>query len=90
MRAKYFQDELAYLRESGKLFSKQNPKLIKYLSERSTDPDVERLLEGFAFLTSKVREKIDDEFPELTQSLLTLLTPNYLRPFPATKPVTKA
>lgn len=79
-----FQDELNYLREVGKEFAKLNPKLSKYLSESSSDPDVERLLEGFAFLTSKVREKIEDELPELTHSIMELLWPNFLRPFPAT------
>ncbi|EFO30309.1 type VI secretion protein, family [Roseibium sp. TrichSKD4] len=83
MRSRYFQDELTYLRESGRMFSESNPKLVKYLSERSTDPDVERILEGFAFLTSKLREKLDDELPELTHSVLNLLLPNFLRPFPA-------
>ncbi len=43
--ASLFHDELIYLRESGKEFSRLNPKLSKYLSESSTDPDVERLLE---------------------------------------------
>ncbi len=79
-----FQDELNYLREVGKEFAKLNPKLSKYLSESSSDPDVERLLEGFAFLTSKVREKIEDELPELTHSMMELLWPNFLRPFPST------
>lgn len=65
------------------MFSESNPKLVKYLSERSTDPDVERILEGFAFLTSKLREKLDDELPELTHSVLNLLLPNFLRPFPS-------
>ena len=79
-----FHDELSYLRESGREFSRLNPKLSKYLSESSTDPDVERLLEGFAFLTSRVREKIEDDLPELTHSLVQLLWPNFLRPFPPT------
>ncbi|KZL05026.1 hypothetical protein PsAD2_04577 [Pseudovibrio axinellae] len=84
MRASYFQDELTYLRESGRYFAERNPRLSKYLSEASTDPDVERLLEGFAFLTSKVREKLDDELPELTHSIVNLLLPNFLRAFPST------
>lgn len=82
MSSSLFQDELNYLRESGRLFAARNPKLVKYLSERSTDPDVERLMEGFAFLTSRVREKIEDEAPEFTRSLITLLWPNFLRPTP--------
>lgn len=79
-----FQDELSYLRETGREFARLNPRLAKYLADSSTDPDVERLLEGFAFLTSRVREKIEDELPELTHSLIQLLWPNFLRPFPPT------
>ncbi|MGF1696325.1 type VI secretion system baseplate subunit TssF [Vibrio lamellibrachiae] len=81
--SKYFQDELTYLRESGSEFAKYNPKLTNFLAEGSYDPDVERLLEGFAFLTGRIREKIDDELPELTQSLMTLLWPHYMRSIPS-------
>ena len=68
--ARYFQDELDTLRVFGEIFSRYHPKLAAYLSERGTDPDVERLLEGFALLTARLREKIDDQLPEVTQSLL--------------------
>jgi type VI secretion system protein ImpG len=78
----YFQDELNFLRETGKDYARLNPKLAKYLAESSTDPDVERLMEGFAFLTARLRAKIDDELPELTHSLIQLLWPTFLRPFP--------
>ncbi len=81
--SKYFQDELTYLRESGAEFAKYHPKLTHFLSEGTFDPDVERLLEGFAFLTGRIREKIDDELPELTQSLMTLLWPHYMRSVPS-------
>lgn len=81
--ARYFQDELDYLRKSGDEFAQYFPKLTDYLSSRSVDPDVERLLEGFAFLTGRLREKIDDQLPEVTQSLLQLLWPNFLRPIPS-------
>ncbi|WP_299015017.1 type VI secretion system baseplate subunit TssF [uncultured Photobacterium sp.] len=81
--SKYFQDELTYLREAGSEFAKYHPKLTHFLSEGTFDPDVERLLEGFAFLTGRVREKIDDELPELTQSLMTLLWPHYMRSVPS-------
>lgn len=79
-----FQDELSYLRDSGREFAHLNPKLARYLADTSTDPDVERLLEGFAFLTSRVREKIDDEMSEFTISVIKLLWPNFLRAFPST------
>lgn len=81
--ARYFQDELDTLRVFGETFTKYHPKLASYLSERSTDPDVERLLEGFALLTARLRAKIDDQLPEVTQSLLMLLWPNFLRPVPS-------
>jgi type VI secretion system protein ImpG len=81
--SKYFQDELAYLKEAGSEFAKYHPKLTNFLSEGTFDPDVERLLEGFAFLTGRVREKIDDELPELTQSLISLLWPHYMRSVPS-------
>ncbi|MEI6859656.1 MAG: type VI secretion system baseplate subunit TssF [Shewanella sp.] len=81
---KYFRDELAFLREQGKQFSDLHPHLARYLHGNNTDPDIERLLEGFAFLTGKLREKIEDEFPELTHSMINMLWPNYLRPVPST------
>lgn len=80
---KYYQDELSYLREMGSLFSQQNPGLARYLSEQGRDPDVERLFEGFAFLTGRLRQKLDDELPEVTHSLINLLWPHYLKPLPA-------
>jgi len=79
-----FQDELSYLRDTGREFARLHPKLARYLAETSTDPDVERLLEGFAFLTSRVRQKIDDEMSEFTFSVIKLLWPNFLRAFPST------
>lgn len=80
---KYYQDELQFLRELGEEFSKANPAAAHYLSTTSRDPDVERMLEGFAFLSARVRQKLDDEFPELAHSLMRLLWPHYLRPVPS-------
>lgn len=81
---KYFQDELAYLREMGREFSAAYPALAPMLAERGGDPDVERLLEGFAFLTGRIREKLDDELPELMLTVAQLLFPQLVRPLPAT------
>ncbi len=81
---RFYRDELNFLRLQGREFAEAHPQLTRFLSEQSTDPDVERLLEGFAFLTGKLREKVEDEFPELTHSLLNMLWPNYLRPVPST------
>lgn len=78
----YYQSELTALRQLGKEFAERNPALAPFLAERGRDPDVERLFEGFAFLTGRIRQKLDDELPELTHSLMNLLWPNYMRPLP--------
>ena len=79
----YYQDELFFLREMGKEFAESHPALAHYILEAGSDPDVERLLEGFAFLTGRIRQKLDDELPELTHTVMSMLCPHYLRPIPA-------
>ncbi|WP_312602245.1 MULTISPECIES: type VI secretion system baseplate subunit TssF [Pseudomonas] len=79
----YYQSELSALRQLGKRFSERSPALAPFLGQSGRDPDVERLMEGFAFLTGRLRQKLDDELPELTHSLMHLLWPNYMRPLPA-------
>jgi type VI secretion system protein ImpG len=81
--SKYYQSELTFLREMGAAFGRANPALAGLLAERGGDPDVERLLEGFAFLAARVRERIDDAVPEVVQGLAELLLPHYLRVLPA-------
>jgi type VI secretion system protein ImpG len=80
---KYYQDELSYLRELGAEFAAAYPAIAPMLAETGGDPDVERLLEGVAFLTGKLRQKIDDELPEVIHSVAALLFPHYVRQIPA-------
>jgi len=80
---RYFQQELAYLKELGAEFSKAHPALAPMLIGPSADPDVERLLEGVAFLSGLLRGKLDDEFPEIIHELMGLISPHYLRPIPS-------
>ncbi len=80
---KYYQDELLFLRQLGEEFSRAHPAAAHFLGQVGSDPDVERLLEGFAFLSGRIRQKLDDELPEITHSLLGMLWPHYLRPVPA-------
>ncbi len=79
----YYQDELTFLREMGKEFAEKHPAVAHFIAETGSDPDVERLLEGFAFLTGRIRQKLDDELPELTHAMMGLLWPHYLRPIPS-------
>jgi len=82
MFSRYFQQELENLRDLGQAFSKAHPAVAPMLSGAAADPDVERLLEGTAFLTALLREKLDDEFPEIVHELVQLIWPHYLRPIP--------
>lgn len=80
---RYYRQELDYLRQLSKLLATEKPHLAQFLAEKGADPDIERLLEGVAFLTGNLRQKIEDEFPELTHGLIKMLWPNYLRPVPS-------
>jgi type VI secretion system protein ImpG len=80
-----YEDELAHLRELGREFSREHPKARHLGLEEMevADPYVERLLEGFAFLTARVRLKLDAEQPRLIEQLLQSLYPNFLAPVPS-------
>ncbi|VEA05949.1 type VI secretion protein, family [Salmonella enterica subsp. salamae] len=80
---KYYREELDYLRQLGKLLAQEKPHLAHFLAEKEGDPDVERLLEAFAFMSGSLRQKLEDEFPEFTHGLIRMLWANYLRPVPA-------
>jgi type VI secretion system protein ImpG len=82
----YYERELNYLRQLGAEFGQKYPLIAGRLileSDKCEDPHVERLLEGFAFLAARVHLKIDDEFPEITEALLSILYPHYIRPLPS-------
>ncbi len=79
----YYLQELSTLRQMGREFSRKNPGLSPYLAKEGQDPDVERLLEGFAFLTGRLRQQFDEELPEVAHNLAQLLWPNYIRPVPS-------
>ncbi|MFC7539472.1 type VI secretion system baseplate subunit TssF [Siccirubricoccus deserti] len=66
--------------------AREYPKIAGRLALANTevaDPYVERLLEGFAFLTARIQLKLEAEYPTFTQSLLQMVYPHYLAPTPA-------
>lgn len=81
---KYYLNELEKLREQAVEFAQNFPTIAPQLAQASTDPDVERILEGVAYLSAQIRQKIDDDFPEFAQGLLKQIFPHYLRPIPST------
>ena len=83
---RYYDAEMRYLREAGQEFAEAFPDRAAHLNldkPGARDPYVERLFEGFAFLMGRLREKLDDDLPELTEGLVSLLWPHYLRTIPS-------
>lgn len=82
----YYNRELEYLRKSGALFAKAHPKIAGRLRlgpDVAEDPHVARMIEAFAYLNARTRHKIEDDFPEITEAMLGVLYPHYLRPIPS-------
>ncbi|HZW14408.1 MAG TPA: type VI secretion system baseplate subunit TssF, partial [Noviherbaspirillum sp.] len=82
----YYERELTYLRRLSHDFANRYPKVAGRLllsGEACEDPHIERLVESFAFLAGRIHKKLDDELPEVTDSLLQVVYPQYLRPFPS-------
>ncbi len=83
---RHYNEELRHLREMGAEFAKAFPKVAARLGMEGlevTDPYVERLMEGFAFLAGRIQLKIEAEFPRFTQRLLEIVYPQFLAPTPA-------
>ncbi|MBR0645938.1 type VI secretion system baseplate subunit TssF [Plastoroseomonas hellenica] len=82
----YYNRELAAIRKLAGEFADAYPKVasrLRVTQEAVDDPYVERLLEGVAFLGARVLKRLDDELPELSDSLLEMLSPQLLAPVPS-------
>lgn len=82
----YYERELTFIREMGAEFAKKYPKIAGRLllePDKCEDPHTERLIEAFAFISGRIHKKIDDDFPEITESLLSIIYPHYIRPIPS-------
>lgn len=83
---RYYKSELTYLRRMGSAFAELYPRVATRLElgqGECADPQVERLLESFAFLTARLQHDIDSEFPEITSALLGVLYPQLVNPIPS-------
>jgi type VI secretion system protein ImpG len=82
----FFERELTYLRKHSREFAQAYPRVagrLQLSGEVSEDPHVERMIQSFALLAARVHKRLDDDFPLFTESLLDVLYPHYLRPFPS-------
>jgi type VI secretion system protein ImpG len=83
---RYYEQELGFFRQMAGEFADKYPKIAGRLQlepDKCEDPHVERLIEAFALISGRIQKKIHDEFPEITEALLGLLYPHYLRAIPS-------
>ncbi len=84
--ADFYEQELASLREDGKLLAEKRPELAKILNmdaSAAQDPFVRRLVESFALLTARLQMKLQDEFPQVATAMLETILPLWTRPIPS-------
>ncbi|MGN8117079.1 type VI secretion system baseplate subunit TssF [Labrys sp. 22185] len=78
--------ELGILKEEARQFAAEFPGVAERLGgllENNTDPMIAGLLEGTAYLASRVQLKLKHEYAEFTDNLLDQLVPDYLAPVPS-------
>ena len=83
----FYEKELQHIREMADGFAAEHEAAAHRLSLRQDDvlcpdPFVERLLEGFAFLTARVQMKLAAEFPTFTQGIMETVYPEFIAPLP--------
>lgn len=82
----FYNDELDALRGRAQRFAQAFPKIagrLRLSSDVSDDPHVERLVQSFAYSAARIRQKLDDSLPELSDGLIETLYPHYLAPVPS-------
>lgn len=82
----YYERELGTFRRSCREFAERYPRIANELlmaGEACKDPHIERMIQSFALLTARISKRLDDDYPQFTESLLEALYPHYLRAFPS-------
>ena len=82
----YYLRELGALRDAGAAFAEAYPHVAAGLdiSDRTgADPQIDRLIESFAFLTAKLEQQYDARFPEAPMALLEAMYPQLVAPVPS-------
>src|SRR5574344_2079650 len=82
----YYSDNLSFMRKLGAEFASEFPKIAARLDLNSLDcqdPFIERLLEGTAFLSARVEQKLEQGYPRLLEAILLSVCPTALAPIPS-------
>ncbi|PMS12412.1 type VI secretion system baseplate subunit TssF [Trinickia caryophylli] len=77
---------MRYLREASREFAEVHPEGARRLGltlPGARRDSVEQVFQGFAFLSARLRMKLDDGFPEIADPLLDHLWPHMCRPIPS-------
>jgi|GEM_PF-2196483 len=77
-----FKAEIDYLIQLCEELGTREPALAPVLG-RGADPAVTRLVEGLAFAFGRLRQRLDDDLPEIIHPVLDNLCPEILRPLPS-------
>lgn len=78
-----FNQQLEQIKKDARVFARLYPQLAPTLLGAATEPDIQRLIEAFAFITSKLNKKLELEFPEFIETLVKQIYPHYLKPAPS-------
>lgn len=82
----YFEHELSLFNKQSKEFAKKYPKIANRLlmgHDKVDDPHIERLIQAFSLISARINKKLDDSYADFTESLLEVVYPDYLKPFPS-------
>jgi type VI secretion system protein ImpG len=81
-----YEAEMRYLREAGREFAQACPEAAQHLGLTQVGgpiDQVEQVFQGFAFLMGRLRQKLDDALPEITEPLSYALWPHMMRTLPS-------
>lgn len=82
---RYFEEELSYIKQLIDEFCKANPMASAQfnIGAHDADPAITHLIQSFAFLTARINRRLDDDFPEISHTLMNILYPHLLKPIPS-------
>jgi type VI secretion system protein ImpG len=81
---RHYHTEMRQLRESANEFAQAHPADAPMLmGDPSSDPDVERLLEGAAYLTAQLNQKLEESYERIAEDLSAIVLPQLLRDIPS-------
>lgn len=82
----YYEEELSAFKKESAAFAKLYPEMAAHLcllAGKSWDPEIQALIETFAFYTARIRYRFEQDSRQMARSMMQLLCPEYLQPHPA-------